>query len=146
MTRIVATRTIQAPMDAVFKTVADIHRFSQAIPEIVRVEMLSDVKQGIGTRFRETRRMKGREVATELEVIEYVENERVRMVADDGHGTVWDTVFAVRPKNSLTELTLIMDAKSYKWLPKILYPLLIRPMVKKAIEQNMDSVKAFCEE
>ncbi len=111
MTRTTITRLIDAPLDKVFKTVSDISQFSQAIPHITKIEHLSDKKIGVGTRFRETRLMKGKEAVTELEVIEYIENERVRFVADS-HGTVWDTVFGVKAKNMQTELTMTYGCES----------------------------------
>ncbi len=143
MARTVVTRLIDAPIDVVFLAVADIREFSQAVPEVVRFEFLSEVRSGVGTRFRETRVMKGRESTTELEVTEYRPNEHVRMVAQ-GQGTVWDTVFQVQPADGQTQLTVTMDARSNKLLPRIMN-YLIRGMIQKAIEGNMDSVKAFCE-
>ena len=52
--------------------------------------------------------MKGRAVSTELEVTDYVPNERVRLVADSD-GVVWDTVFAVTPQDHCTLLTMTID-------------------------------------
>ena len=88
MSRTTVRRTIDAPADFVFRTVAEIDNYSKAIPHIVNVEFLSDVRSGVGSRFRETRLMMGREASTILEVTEYVENERVRIVSDEG-GTIW---------------------------------------------------------
>jgi uncharacterized protein YndB with AHSA1/START domain len=143
MSRTVVTRTIAAPVAKVFQTVADISQFSQALPHIVKVEFLSDVKTGLGARFRETRLMQGNEHTTELEVTEYVPDERIRLVADS-HGTVWDTLFTVAPHGSGTLLTMTMDARAYKLLARIMN-LLIAGMVRKQIEKDMDAVKAFCE-
>ncbi|HKV42698.1 MAG TPA: SRPBCC family protein [Blastocatellia bacterium] len=143
MGRLELTRIIDAPIGVVFRTVADISSFSKAIPHIVKIEFLSDIESGIGTRFRETRLVKGKEVSNDLEVTEYAENDRVRLVADS-HGTVWDSVFTVKSQRGRTELTLVMDARPYKLLPKVIYPL-IRRMVEKSIEQDLDSVKTFCE-
>jgi len=143
MSRIEITRTINAPVNKVFKTVSEIQEFSKAIPHIVNVEILSDVKSGVGTRFRETRLMKGKEATTELEVTEYKENEYVRIVSDT-HGTVWDTVFTVKSMEGQTELAMMMDAKAYKLLPKIMNPF-IKGMLKMAIAKDMDAVKLFCE-
>ena len=135
-------------MDRVFKTVSDINNFSQAVPHIVSAEILSDTKSGLGTRFKETRLMKDKESTTELEITEleiteFVENDRVRMVADS-HGTIWDTVFTVKPAGEGTDLELTMDARAYKLLPKIMNPL-IKGMIRKAVERDMDAVKAYCE-
>ena len=140
---VVITRTIAAPIEKVFNTVADISEYSKAVPHIVKVEFLSDTKRGIGTRFRETRLMNSREAATELEVTEFSDNDRVRMVADS-HGTVWDTIFTVKAKGVQTELRAAMEGRAYKLLPKIMNRL-IGGMVKKAVEKDMDLVKTYCE-
>jgi hypothetical protein len=84
MSRVVVRRAVVAPVETVFRTVADITHFSRAIPHIVNVEFLSAVRSGVGTRFRETRRTNGREMSTELEVTEYAANDRVRIVSDAG--------------------------------------------------------------
>lgn len=144
MAQVIVKKEIQAPLDVVFKTVAEINEFSRAIQHIVKVEILSEVQFGVGTRFRETRLMKGREATTELEVTEYRRNDRIRIVADS-HGTVWDNVFTVVP-NELggTALTMTMDARPHKILPRIVNPLIMR-MIRKAVEADMDAVKTFCE-
>ncbi len=143
MTQYHVTRTIDAPVDLVFRTVSDITNFSKAIPHIEKVEFLTEKKTGVGTRFRETRLMNGRPAATELEVTEYVENDRVRLVADS-HGTVWDSVFTVKPNDGGTELTLTMDGTAYKLVSKVMN-VMIKNMIGKALEQDMDSVKTYCE-
>ena len=138
-----ATRTIAAPLDAVFQAVSDVRNFAKAVPHITNIDFLTGQKRGAGTRFRETRLMKGREHTTELEVAEYVENDRVRMIADAG-GTVWDTVFTVVECNGTIELSMRMDAKPHNILARVTIPL-IRGMVARAVEDDMDSVKAWCE-
>ena len=143
MPRLTLVRSIDAPVERVFRTVADVTQFSQAIPHIVRVEFLSNVRSGIGARFRETRMTKGMEASTELEVTEYVENDRVRIVSEAG-GAVWDTAFTVSSAAGRTELTMAMDARALKWPAKITLPVVMR-MIRKAVISDMDDVKAFCE-
>ena len=143
MSRTIVTRRIEAPVDRVFETVADIGNFSKAISRIVNVEFMSEQRLGVGTRFKETRLMNGREAVVELEVTEFVRDDHVRLVSDT-HGTVWDTVFRVSDVGGATELVMTMDANAYKLLPKLMNPL-IKGMIKKAIETDMDSVKTFCE-
>lgn len=144
MTQIAVTQIIDAPLEDVFNTVADIRQYSEAVTHIIKVEFLTESKTGVGTRFRETRLMKGKEVTTELEVAEYVENERVRMVADS-HGTVWDSVFSVKSENGKTNLTLTMDARAYQLLPRLMNPL-IKGMIAKAVGTDLDLVKVYCED
>ncbi|MEM7481920.1 MAG: SRPBCC family protein [Acidobacteriota bacterium] len=145
MTTMTDSRTIQAPQKLVFRTVSEIDHFSQAVPHITEVEFLTEERSGVGTRFRETRLMKGREATTELEVAEYQPPERVRMVADS-HGTVWDSVFTVHPEgDSASVLTLTMEGRPHKLLARIVNPL-IAGAVKRALADDMDAVKAYCEE
>ncbi len=144
MTRTVIKRIIRAPVGRVFGVVSDIAQFSEAIPHIVNVEMLSGNTVGVGARFRETRLMRGREATTELVVTEYEADRRVRFVSDEG-GTIWDTVFSVEPIGTeRTQLTMIMDAKAYKLRARLINPL-IRGMIARAIEDDMDAVKVYCE-
>jgi len=144
MSRTTVIRTIDAPIEEVFDTVAHIDNFAKAVRHIVATEFLSEVKSGVGARFRETRRMRGRETTTELEVTEYVKNDRVRMVADAG-GTVWDTLFEVAPDSDRVKLTVSMDARAYRLMPRLVNPF-IKGFVQKAIEADMDAVQAYCEE
>jgi len=144
MTRIVCAREINAPADTVFNLVANIDQQSEVFPHVVNYEYLSEQRSGVGTCFRVTREMKGKEDITELEVTEYVENERIRMVADS-HGTVWDTVFTTEPTDDGTKLTIAMDAKAHKLLPKLMNPL-IKGMISMAIENDLDFFKEACEE
>ncbi|WP_421773844.1 SRPBCC family protein [Gracilimonas sp.] len=143
MSTITVTKRIHAPKELVFKTVSDIKNFSKAVPDIINVEFLTDQEYGVGTKFRETRDMNGRKASTELEVTELVENAHIRIVSDT-MGTIWDSLFTVEKKEDGTELTLIMDAKSYKIMSKIVTPLM-KGMMKKALEKDMVSVKNYCE-
>lgn len=143
MTQTRLTRTIDAPVDPVFRTVSDIREFSKAVPDILGVEFLSETRSGVGTRFRETRRFGKREAVTELEVTELVDDDRVRLVSESG-GTVWDSLFTVTATDAGTELELVMDARPRGLLARITTPLL-KGVIRKALEKDMDAVKAFCE-
>jgi hypothetical protein len=143
MTRTQVIRTIDAPLDAVFDTVAGIENLPTVIPDVIGIEFLSDSKAGVGTRFRETRTMNGKESVTELEVTECVQGERIRMVADS-HGTIWDSVFTVRGAGARTELVLTMDARAKKLFASLLNPAL-KGLIKKGLEKHMDAVKEYCE-
>ena len=143
MKPILISKTINAPVELVFKTVAHIEDFSKVVNDIVKIEFLSENKTGVGSRFRETRIMKGKEAATELEVKEYVENEKVRIVAESG-GTVWDTLFTVKEENDATKLNVEMNATANNFFSKIMNSL-IKGMITKAIEKDMDAVKTYCE-
>ena len=136
-------RLITAAPDYVFKVVAHIEEFQNINPNITNIEFLSDSRIGLGTRFKETRIMKGREATTTLEVTEYEPPSKVRLVSDEG-GTVWDTVFTVVPQGEHSILKMQMEARPYKLAAKLFTPLILG-MVRKAVEADMDGIKAHCD-
>jgi carbon monoxide dehydrogenase subunit G len=143
-----ATRVIHAPMENVFQTLARAENYSKAVPGITNIEFLTDKHYGVGTRFRETRLMHGKEAATELEVTELDENRRIRMIAEAG-GTIWDTVFSLNPHenkgdDSQTHTHLQMAARPQNLAAKVLTPMILG-MVFKGVESDMDAVKRYCE-
>lgn len=143
MKTIIVTKNINAPVEKVFNTVAHIEEFSKTVSNVVKVEFLTEQKTGAGTRFRETRLMRGKEASTELQVTEYVKNEKVRLVAKN-MGTVWDTTFSVKQENGGTTLTMSMDAKSTNFFAGLMNSM-IRGMIAKEVEKDMDAVKVYCE-
>ena len=143
MKKVTVERLIDAPKEQVFDVVARIENFEKAVPHLTKVEMLTDTTRGVGTRFRETRVMKGREASTELEVTEYIANERIRLVSDTG-GAIWDSVFTVSAANGDTRLKLEMDARPHSFVAKLVTPFLIG-MITNAVAEDMDAVKAYCE-
>lgn len=138
------SRTIQAPAQLVWETISSIESYSKAIPEIVGVEFLSEQHVGVGTRFRETRQMGKRQGQSDLEVTEYDPPHHIRLVSDQG-GVIWDTIYTVREVDGgATELKLVMDARPYKLIPKIVLPVVLK-MIRKYVEKDMDRVQEYCE-
>lgn len=144
MSQITLTKSIDAPLELVFRMIAHIEEFKEAVPEIVKVEFLSAERTGVGTKFRETRHFRRREASTILEVTEYVENEHVRIVSVVS-GTTWDTIFRVRSLENGTELSMEMEARTDKVINKLLNAL-FGGMIKRAIAADLEAVKEFCEE
>lgn len=145
MKPICVSLSIAAPLGVVFQVISDVRNFRDAVPHITNIEFLTEQKVGEGTRFRETRLMNGREQTVDLEVAEYVDDDRVRMISDAG-GTIWDSLFTVTENSELstTKLDLRMDINPHTLMARIITPM-IRRMVVKGVEADMDSVKAFCE-
>ena len=143
MTQIKEKRIINASKETVFKVVSDFANLPTAVPEVVRIEFISTVRSGLGTRFREVRLVNGKESITELEVTEYREYEHIRMVADS-HGTVWDSVFRLTPVGEATELEVVMHARAHKLLARMIH-FLMRGFYKSGIGKHLNAIKNFCE-
>ncbi|MEM6472370.1 MAG: SRPBCC family protein [Planctomycetota bacterium] len=144
MKPIETTRLINAPRDRVFEVISRPEGFCEAVTPILRVEILSETRAGVGTHFRETRSMNGKETSVVLEIAESITNERVRMVSEAG-GTIWDTVFTVEDADrDRTRMQMVMEIKPKRLLSRILNPM-IRGMVVRGVESDMDEVKKYCE-
>ena len=144
MSRTEVQRTIAAPADLVFAAVADVEHFARAVEDIERVEFVSETRAGLGTRFRETRVMRGREATVELEITEFAPPERVRFLSEAG-GVQWDTVFEVTAAgDGSTRMSMVMEATPLTFMARLFMPLM-KGMVRKAIASDMDAVEAYCE-
>ncbi|GEM_PF-619409 len=138
-----STRSIDAPIELVFKTLATVERFQKVVPSITKIKFLSEQKYGVGTRFLETRLLNGKEATTELEVIQLVESQHIRIVSDMG-GTLWDTTFQVEINGDRVKMNVQMDAKPHSLMAHFVTPMIIS-MVDNFVQQDMDAVKAYCE-
>lgn len=107
------------------------------------IEFLSEQRSGVGTRFRETRKGSGRDGISEVEVIEYVDSDHIRLV-DDYYGAVWDTLYSVVDDGGSTRLTMAVEAQLHKLLAKLTMSLTMSGYRKNMVK-NIDAVKAHCE-
>lgn len=144
MITVVVKRRIAARPQRVFEVASAIEGFPDVNPDVLGVEILTPQREGVGVRFRETRRKGRGEMRTELEVVEYDATAmRIRMVTDLG-GTVWDTLFTVRPAEGGAEVEARMECRAHKLLPRLLNPLL-RGLFRKGMEDHLDHFQAYCE-
>jgi hypothetical protein len=135
--RWISIRKVNAPPDRVFRVVGDPNEFQKAVGG-PPVEYL-----GSHTKFRATRITKGKAAAFEQEVIEFIPGQRVRMI-NVTHGTPWDSTFSVQPDAGGSILTLTMDAAPPNFIGRVMMHV-IRRMLQKALEKDMDAVKGYCE-
>lgn len=139
-----AVREIQATCEAVFEVVAHIDRYQEAMPHISSHEFLSDQTRGAGTVFRETRMMGKREHTTELKVTDYDPPSTVRLESHAG-GTVWDSVYQITEgTDGVATVSLTMDACAKNPLAAMMNRL-IRKMVQRGVDQDMDLLKQYLE-
>lgn len=145
MRNVTVRRTIDAPVDRVFRMITDVEGLPERDSAVKSIEFLSDRRSGPGTRFRETRVSGRRENVTELEITDQVDGEYARFVSDAG-GTVWDTMFSTRSVEggARTDLEICLEARPHALLAKLMTPL-IRGMVRRGMEKHIDGLKTHCE-
>ncbi|MXX76309.1 MAG: hypothetical protein F4210_12135 [Holophagales bacterium] len=135
--------TINASLETVFRAVSDLGHFAKAVPQIDRIEILSDTAAGVGTRFRETRLVGGRETASELQVAELVEDEKVRYVSDT-FGTRWNSTFTVASAGERTRLTMTIEGRPHTLLSRLAAPLM-RFLTERGVVADLTGIKAYAE-
>ena len=147
MKPLVQSVRIDAPAEAVWRTVTDIGRCHEIIPSIRRIEMLGDAPCGLGARWRETRIMFGREATEVLEITEWRPPTEY-VVGATSHGCEYRTVVRVRPDGAGCVLEYEFASKPLTIMARIMGALMI-PLMKgtlcKARMEDLHAIKSHCE-
>lgn len=146
MPNITVERTIAAAPERVFAAATDIHHWAEIVPAIERVEVLTPGPMGVGTRFRETRKMMGREATEEMEVTGF-SPPRSYVIGAQSHGCRYRTEFRFEPAGTGTRVIMDFGAEPLTLTSKVL-TVLMRPMMKKMAEmcaKDLDAIKAHVE-
>lgn len=148
MTTLTVDTLIDAPAETVWAHAADLDRWAETISAITKVEKLTDGPVGVGTRFRETRVMFGREASEEMTIVEFNEPSRISFDAAS-HGAEYHSVMRFDPVDAgRTRAVIEFHAKPVSFGAKVM-SLLMGPMMKgsisKALTQDLVDMKAACE-
>lgn len=145
--QIQTTKQIQAPVAIVFDVFSDIENIDSRIKGITQVEILSDVRQGVGTRWRETRVMFGQEATEEMAISKFDVNRSYEVVASS-RGMDYHSVYTFQEQDGGTLVTMTFAGKAISLTAKLMAPLgyLMQGPTRKALEADMDDLKAICEQ
>lgn len=138
--------TVSAPRESVFRVFSDFSKAAERIEGIESIEMLDEGPFQVGTRFRETRKMFGKETTEEMTVVE-LEGDRFYRVTADSCGTHFSTAFQFSDHPDGTEVKVSIETKPYSLFAKLMSPLgrLMAGSMKKMMCSDIDQLKAFCE-
>ncbi|MFJ8668352.1 SRPBCC family protein [Streptomyces sp. NPDC093600] len=146
---VVVERRIRATPGPVWETMTDLKDMERILTGVDRVEVLTEGAFGVGTRWRETRRMFGKEATEEMTVTESVPPERYVTVADS-HGMRYVSEIALRPDGSdattvrMTFSARPADGRATGLLTRLLGGLGVRA-VSRALARDLDDVAASVE-
>ena len=138
--------SIAAPVDEVFAIASDFPHAAEFVSGITKVEMLTDGPVGVGTRFRETRVMYGREATEEMEVTGFEPPNSVTLGCES-HGCRYRSVFTFEPTKGGTDVRLEFEATPLTAFAKVM-SFLMKPAIKgvaKAVEQDLRDIKSAAE-
>ncbi|TWT85223.1 Polyketide cyclase / dehydrase and lipid transport [Posidoniimonas polymericola] len=137
---------IAAPVDTVFAIATDLPRAAEHIAGIDRVELLTDGPVGLGTRWRETRTMFGRESTEELAITQF-EPPRGYTVSSNSCGAQFDCRFDFSPTDGGTLMSLELDWRAVSVFAKLMSPLsgMMVGSIEKAMRQDLLDLKHAAE-
>jgi len=148
------TDTIDADPEAVFATLAHGGRHGDALPEVESVEFVSDKTEGVGARFRETRKLTVAQAQffkllglyrNVIECTEFEPFRRVRYVSH-GAGAQWHSIYTLTPLgDDRTQVELRLETRPRnllgRWLPHIL-----RDPLQEASGKDLKAIKHHIED
>ena len=141
--------TIHAPVEKVFALTNDIDRAMEWLPNGVRIEKLTEGPLRLGTRYRETRRILGREDVEIYEVTALDPPRRSEIQADGTQGTAGRGRFRFSVEfeaagDSATRVALIGSATQLGCLGVVMYPV-IRGILKRHSIDDLAALKSWIE-
>lgn len=140
------TERIDAPPERVFEFFSDVAAAPERIDGITSVEVLTDGPVGVGTRFRESRVMFGKEHTETLEFVAF-DPPRSYGVDCESSGVLFVSRFTFEPDGAGTRVTMDMRSKSLTLKARLMTPmmLLCAGAVKKAMQQDLADIKRAAE-
>jgi carbon monoxide dehydrogenase subunit G len=138
---------IDAPARRVWEVCSDIAHAADTIPDITKIEFLGESRQGVGTRWRETRLMSGREVTEVLEIAEWHPPESYVVVARH-HGHEFRAVVRVASDGTWARLEYDFGARPLTFVGRVAGALLgplTRGSLVRALTAELAAIKRRCE-
>jgi uncharacterized protein YndB with AHSA1/START domain len=134
---------IARPPTRVFEFITDATNTPKVAPSVQRSVKLTDGPPKVGTRYRETRLMGGKEQHAELEVSEYAAPQRYAMRnVTDGIETVYRYTF--QPEREGTRIDLVCEIEA-AGIKKLMLPL-VAFILKREDGAHLQRVKQLLEE
>ena len=140
------TKHIDAPPEITFAVAADVARWPESIGSIELVEMLTDGPVGVGTRFRETRTMFGRQTAEVMTFTAFDPPQGFTLEALS-HGARIVSVHRFIPDIAGTLVELTIRTKAQSLLARLYAPLgwVIFCALKQPLEADLDDLRQAAE-
>jgi carbon monoxide dehydrogenase subunit G len=139
--------SIAAPADRVFKLLSDFAHAPDHVSGINKVEMLTPGPVRVGTKFKETRMMFGKEATETMEVTTF-DPPRSYTIQALSCGVEFRSTFRCTPEGTGTKVRLEVETTPKSLFAKILSPimkLMMGGMMKKCVMKDLADVKIFAE-
>lgn len=140
------TKKVAAPVDRVFDVFTDVEHAAGRIGGIVKTEMLTPGPIRVGTAFKETRMMFGKEATETMRFTAYEPGKMYTLEAVSC-GAAFKSTFYFEPDGDATLVRFDLETKALSFFAKLFSPLakLMMGTMKKCIEKDIDDMARFCE-
>lgn len=141
------TKRVAAPVDMVFDIATDIEHAAEHIRGIDKIERLTPGPVGVGTQWRETRTMMGRQDTEMLEVIAF-DRPHSYTIGCDSCGAYFKSTFRFAPVGNETDVTLEVDLEARSVFARLMAPIgrmMFNATMRKCLEADLEDIKQVAE-
>jgi len=144
--KILASCQIAAPKSKVFETFSDLQNLSKNVTTITKIELLNSEEIGVGTRFKETRVMFGKESSEIMEITKFEPHDNFREEAESG-GMHYISDWSFFETDGYTTVSIEFTGKAVTFTGKIMGILFsfMSGSMKKAFLSDMEDLKKVLE-
>lgn len=141
--------TIETPRSDVFAAMTDFDSWDQWMDGLIRVEKLTDGAYGVGAKWRETRKLFGKEASEVFEVTEFDPPHRIGLWVDGRQGATGKGEYRflytlASSGEDRTQLTMHAEIDMPGVAAKI-FGFLFKGMFKKGCDRDTLALKAYLE-
>ncbi|MDX1765869.1 MAG: SRPBCC family protein [Candidatus Saccharimonadales bacterium] len=144
--KVTSEAQIDAPIEKVFEVFTDIGHAAERLTGVIKVEILSQKQHGAGLRWRETRKMFGKEATEEMEITKF-NAPNMYQVDAESHGSHYTTLFYFEERGEGTHVKWEFIGTPISLGAKLLSILgfLAKGTTKKMMDQDIADLKSFIE-
>ena len=139
---------IDAPIEKVFTVFSDLGKAEERIAGIKKIVMIEGPAQmQVGTKWKETREMFGKEADEAMWVVELNENKNYVVLAES-HGTKYRSEYTFEKAEEGVKVTMVFEGVPQTFVAKILGAMFffMKKSMEKMLYQDMFDLKKVCEE
>ena len=146
MATVCLSKHVNAAPDVVFAIASDFANAPGRIKGITKLELLTPGPVGVGTRFRETRVMFGKEATEEMTIVAF-DPPRSYEFSAQSCGSAYRTTFRFTPEAGGTRIDFEFHARAVSFVAKLFTPLfwLMKGMLRKCVDKDIEDLKKAAE-
>jgi hypothetical protein len=148
MARFTMAKRVAAPVDTVFEAASDVERAAEHIRGIEKIELLTPVPIGVGTHWRETRKMMGHEATETLEITAF-DRPRSYTIGCQSCGSYFETTFRFASATAgATDVIVDVNCEPRSFMAKLMAPLgkfMFAKMLRKCMDDDLADIKRTAE-